>query len=559
VSADLTEVYAALQKADAAGDTAGAKQLADYIRSQGTPAIKATSLDYDPTTGQMNPTGSAAAHAAQSPVYGSSFGQNMVEGLGKSYTDIALGAQQIYGSIADKISPQSPNLSGLITGQQPSRTAALQQEATDKRALDSPLSHTWGAKAGAVAGAAPLALIPGAGTLVGAGLIGGGMGALNPTTANDSRLFNTTLGAGTGVLTQAAGNVLGKWLTSRNTGLNPTQQQAAQAGTDLGMQLTPGQQSGNKALQQMEAKLESQPWTSGPFNQLKASNQEVGNQVVANAIGENSKVVDASTLGAANDRLGQVFESVRSPTTSIQTNPTATTTIIDKIDQDMQGLIPGSIRDNALVARFESIANQGSATGEQLGSLSSKLGKAAYKNMTTQAGDRDLGQALYQVKDHVDDLLQSSLSPDAAAGYATARQQYRTLMQLTSRLGVVNPSSGNVSLPTLANRLQQSDKGGFLYGRNQSDLYNVARFGKAFQPVVGDSGTATRSWNIADLPLGIPANLAARAYLSAPGAAIARGLVGATPPTAVGKAIAPIIQSGLPGIGGASLVPYLTQ
>lgn len=33
--ADLTEVYSALQKADAAGDTAGAKQLADYIRAQG--------------------------------------------------------------------------------------------------------------------------------------------------------------------------------------------------------------------------------------------------------------------------------------------------------------------------------------------------------------------------------------------------------------------------------------------------------------------------------------------------------------------------------------------
>jgi len=35
--ADLTEVYAALQKADAAGDTAGAKQLADYIRAQSAP------------------------------------------------------------------------------------------------------------------------------------------------------------------------------------------------------------------------------------------------------------------------------------------------------------------------------------------------------------------------------------------------------------------------------------------------------------------------------------------------------------------------------------------
>ena len=34
MNADLTDVYAALQKADAAGDTASAKQLADYIRTQ---------------------------------------------------------------------------------------------------------------------------------------------------------------------------------------------------------------------------------------------------------------------------------------------------------------------------------------------------------------------------------------------------------------------------------------------------------------------------------------------------------------------------------------------
>ena len=33
--ADLTDVYTALQNADAAGDSASAKQLADYIRSQG--------------------------------------------------------------------------------------------------------------------------------------------------------------------------------------------------------------------------------------------------------------------------------------------------------------------------------------------------------------------------------------------------------------------------------------------------------------------------------------------------------------------------------------------
>src|ERR1700693_1355129 len=37
---DLTHVYAALQKADAAGDTAGAQRLADYIRAQSAPQAR---------------------------------------------------------------------------------------------------------------------------------------------------------------------------------------------------------------------------------------------------------------------------------------------------------------------------------------------------------------------------------------------------------------------------------------------------------------------------------------------------------------------------------------
>ena len=43
--ADLTDIYAALQKADAAGDTAGAKQLADYIRSQSATAPTAAAAE----------------------------------------------------------------------------------------------------------------------------------------------------------------------------------------------------------------------------------------------------------------------------------------------------------------------------------------------------------------------------------------------------------------------------------------------------------------------------------------------------------------------------------
>ena len=567
---DLTEAYSALQKADAAGDVEGAKQLASYIRSQ---SVQKPVQSYDSVDGQLVPTGSQAAAAARSPVSGNNFAENALIGAGKFFTDLGLGARQIYGSVADIVSPQDKNLSGLITGQQPSRTAVLEQEAADKRAIDAPVMGTAGVRVGQIGAgiltAGPLSAIPGANTYLGAATIGGGFGALTPTTAKDSRLLNTGVGAGLGVAGKYAGDKLAGWLASRQSvpiapnQLTPAQQQAAQSGSQIGMELTPGQASGNKALQQLEAKLESQPWTSGPFTALKRSNQEALNAQWAQQIGENGTSLDASVLGRANDRLGQVFESVRDANRVLPVNPQVTTSTIDTIDQGVQGLIPGSIRDNALVKQLETITSQGSINGEQLGSLSSKLGRVAYKQMTSPSGDRDLGQALYAVKDHVDDLVEQTLKPDELATYSAARGQYRNLMTLTSRIGIVNPSTGNVSGANLANKLQQSDRQGFLFGKNQSDAYNAARFAKAFQPVVGDSGTATRSWNLADLPIGIPSNIAARAYLTGPGGALARGAVRApalisNAAAATSRGVAPGIQIGLPALGETS-VPYLMQ
>jgi hypothetical protein len=97
---------------------------------------------------------------------------------------------------------------------------------------------------------------------------------------------------------------------------------------------------------------------------------------------------------------------------------------------------------------------------------------------------------------HVDDLLGQSLSPSQAAEYAAARQQYRNLMLLTSRTNIVNPSTREVSGTALASKLQRADRSGFLFGKNQTPMYQAARFAQAFKPTVGNSGTATRSLNL---------------------------------------------------------------
>jgi hypothetical protein len=106
----------------------------------------------------------------------------------------------------------------------------------------------------------------------------------------------------------------------------------------------------------------------------------------------------------------------------------------------------------------------------------------------------------------------------------------------------------------LANYLQQTDRQGFLYGKNQTPLYNAARFAQAFKPVVGDSGTATRLPNLfnpLELATGIPANLLSRLYLSGPGRGLLQAgaqtpnlLQGAHPLALGGLLAAPSLQAG---------------
>jgi hypothetical protein len=301
-----------------------------------------------------------------------------------------------------------------------------------------------------------------------------------------------------------------------SAGLTPTMQRVADRGRQIGMRLTPGQATGSRALQQMEAKLEGQPMTSGPFNTLKANNARALNRAAAEAIGESGTVVDDVTLGRAADRIGQVFNEI-GDSTARAIEPRGFVQFLGGLQDETRGIV-SSLTSHPLVEDVIALATQGAASGKQLASLSSKLGKAAYKNMSTQSGDRDLGIALYRVKDYVDDLLGQGLSPQRAETFGQARQQYRNLMLLTQRTGVVNPASGDVNGRALATLLQGKDKRGYTYGNNRSPMYDAARFAQAYGPIVGDSGTATRVplQGLTDLLTRVPANLATRAYTSSP-------------------------------------------
>jgi len=459
----------------------------------------------------------------------------------------------------------------VINPQEQSRAAAMAPDIEENRAAMEGLRSTKSGVAGDIIGnmmtTAPLMLNPVAGTIKGATAIGAGLGALAPTVGDESvaqnALKGAALGAGgawlgnkiagalvgkrgqqatggnatassTGGASEASSTVsgganvtgsgggynFGSVGEDTSAGLSRMQKQLIERNPDF--KLTPGQASGSKSLQQLEAKLESQPMTSGQFNKIKADNQTLINQRVAESIGVKANTVDADVLNQAHDKVSRVYELVKkTPDRTI--NPDDFLGGLSNIEKNYEGLLftggkPFSVMDHPLTARLMQYAQNGQATAEQLTDLSSKLGKAARNQMTGASGDRQLGMALNEVKDLSDDLISQGLTGRTQKLFDQARGNYRNLMTIESRVGIVNPSTGNVNGSTLANALQQKDKAGYLLGRNTSPMYEAARLSQAFKPIVGDSGTATRSAlpSPTDFVLSLPFNVVTKAYASAP-------------------------------------------
>lgn len=125
-----------------------------------------------------------------------------LEGAGKFFTDVGLGARQLGSTILDGGIVQQ-----MISG--PSvRSFRLQQEAQSKREIDKPLMETGAGQAGyigaGVLSTLPAAAIPGVNTVTGSALLGTGFGAAMPTTAPGERAANMAIGGVTGAAIPAA-------------------------------------------------------------------------------------------------------------------------------------------------------------------------------------------------------------------------------------------------------------------------------------------------------------------------------------------------------------------
>lgn len=461
------------------------------------------------------------------------------------------------------------NIQGMATGiSQFLPGGATREDVTEQRRLDADLNKRKAATAGSLLSNLPLAFLPGAGTTRGAAAVGGVLGLAQPSVSTTETIGNTALGAGGGAVGQIVGNRLSQLISGRSAlaptrttanqtanigpsssrasanvtanpqisartsnfvpmgddisaGLTDAQTAAMAAGQRLGMRTTPGQATGSKVLQQLEAKLESQPASSGTFFDIKRNNARTLNRAVADAMGERADDISSEVLDRAYTRMGAVFDSVADDVPR-QVDPDRFLAGLARVEAENEGMLSQGLIDNPLVQRYFTLASGGNPTGAQLNNLQSQLGKAAQSKRMT---DPAQAQALREVQNLILDDIGRGLSPQAEAAFREARGQYRVFSMVADKPNILNPSTGTISGPNLASTLQRTDRTGFALGRNETPMYDAARFAQAFKPLVGDSGTATRSpMNMLEMAASVPINIGTRAYASTPGVNVANTL-----------------------------------
>ena len=170
-------------------------------------------------------------------------------------------------------------------------------------------------------------------------------------------------------------------------------------------------------------------------------------------------------------------------------------------------------------------------TAERYQRLSSFFGKKI--KTAAKAGDGETLQALWEIKDSLDDMVSDSLGDEVLGEFKDARAMYKNLMALTKNRHVINPATGDVSGKRLFGELSKQGNATNVGG----ELGDLARLSTV--KGVGDSGTASRL---------IPGMAIGAGVMG--GADISGGILGSI---GASRVLDEVAQRGIPGVAPEGL------
>lgn len=515
-------------------------------------------------------TGAAAPQAAagqpQPISAGARFAQGAMDPLNAGAQDLV---HALPGGVVNAVNSATQYVNGLpvigpitkalgmtpATPQQVDQNIAQNEQTYQaRRAASGSNGIDWMRMAGNVAGTAPLAMAAptmagaGIGAQVGAGAaLGAANGALTPVTnASPDQSFGAQkaqqvgLGALTGGVAAPLSNAVGSVISGAG---GAAQRQLANAGVTM----TPGQILGG-GFARTEDKLTSVPVLgdlikNAQQRSVQSFNKATYNEVLAPLGQKYSGPVGNEGVQAVQNTISNAYDSALSRMKFNAADPQFQSDI-SNLAGLAQGLPPAQQQTFSNVLKtqiFGKLSPQGQMDGQTLKGVQSELSRIARGYTGDPSFDnRQLGQAIGEIKNAIDSSLPRYNPPDAVKDLANANAAYANFVRLrgaAASQGAMN-NGGVFTAAQLQNAVKGADKS---VGKGATATGNALMqdLSSAGQSVLGskypDSGTAGRSI------LGLAAGaMAGHAFL--PPGAIAPAALGlgaaALPYTAPGQRLA---------------------
>lgn len=393
------------------------------------------------------------------PTEGMSRTDKFLAGAGKAFADVGRGVGQMVGAVS-------------------------REDVAESRRLDAPLMDTGAGVAGNLAGnvamLAPTAMIPGANTVTGAGVIGGVAGLAQPSTSTRETVTNVLAGAAGGAGGQAVANKVPNMLANRVNAAKATQAangqkfQAAQAASREGYVVPPADLEPG-ALSEAVSAFSGKIKTAQVASQR---NQQVTDRLAREAIGMRAgdQLDDAALQAIRHQAAQQGYAPIRQAGT-VQADQTFLSAL-DNIASTQQGAaksFPG-LAENGVVDMVAKLKQPSFDAGDAV-DATRVLRDAADK--AYRQGDKTLGKASKQAADALEDMLERHLT---AAGNPDALKAFRDARTLIAKTYSVqkglNPQTGSVAADKLAKELA---KGKPLSGELRTIAETAQAFPKATQ------------------------------------------------------------------------------
>ncbi|WP_421782604.1 hypothetical protein [Kiloniella litopenaei] len=310
---------------------------------------------------------------------------------------------------------------------------------------------------------------------------------------------NSAIGLGAALLTGAGPSLAKtagkKLITPFSSQLSPNEKNLVQGAKDLGIKLTPGQETGSNSLRTFESVLTKLPFTGKSQSAIYADQRTKLNRAVLEKAGIYADDARPEVIDQARIAIGKEFDDLASQTVikpdqkMIDDIALINKEYIGRATPDQAGIIKSYLDDFKRLA--SELGNSPEISGKSYQQLASALKARARKTV-----DPYTKEGLLKFADALDEALERSGGPGLKEAWKDVRNRYRNLTIIEDAVGrgtQADAAAGNIPFSGLKTAVKSSDKKG--YARGRGDLNKLSRIGSFLGSTVPpDSGTASRNY-----------------------------------------------------------------